>query len=68
MIKYDKLWAMPNVTTYYLKKNGISSSAATALHHNNSVSISTINRLCELLNCQPGDILEYIPEDSVPAD
>ncbi|MCM1059632.1 MAG: helix-turn-helix transcriptional regulator [Eubacterium sp.] len=28
----------------------------------NAVSVETINQLCILLNCQPGDILEYIPD------
>lgn len=26
------------------------------------VTVTTLNKLCELLNCQPGDILEYIPD------
>lgn len=28
------------------------------------VSIACLTKLCELLDCQPGDILEYIPEGS----
>lgn len=28
-----------------------------------SVTTETINKLCKLLNCQPGDIMEYIPDD-----
>ena len=27
------------------------------------VSTACLDKLCELLQCQPGDILEYIPED-----
>jgi putative transcriptional regulator len=27
------------------------------------VSTACLEKLCELLQCQPGDILEYIPED-----
>ena len=26
-------------------------------------SKETLNTLCKLLNCQPGDIIEYIPDD-----
>ncbi|MBR1528079.1 MAG: helix-turn-helix domain-containing protein [Oscillospiraceae bacterium] len=29
-----------------------------------SVSHEVLGRLCELLNCQPGDILEYVKEDN----
>lgn len=28
------------------------------------VSTDNIGRLCELLDCQPGDILEYIPDNN----
>ena len=28
------------------------------------VSLSTINDLCRMLDCQPGDILEYISDES----
>lgn len=26
------------------------------------VRFSTLGKICELLDCQPGDILEYVPE------
>ena len=25
-----------------------------------AIKLSTLNKICEVLNCQPGDILEYI--------
>lgn len=28
------------------------------------VRFSTLERICEVLQCQPGDILEYKPEDN----
>ncbi|MBQ7782648.1 MAG: helix-turn-helix transcriptional regulator [Oscillospiraceae bacterium] len=28
-----------------------------------AVRFSTLEKLCETLNCQPGDILEYVPDD-----
>lgn len=31
---------------------------------NAEIPYKTIDRLCTLLNCQPGDLLEYIPDDS----
>lgn len=27
-----------------------------------AIRFSTLNAICETLNCQPGDILEYIPD------
>lgn len=31
------------------------------------VSIACLTKLCELLNCQPGDILEYVPDEENPS-
>ncbi len=30
-----------------------------------AVRFSTLQKLCEVLDCQPGDILEYKKEDSI---
>ena len=32
--------------------------------HVSAVRFSTLVALCEALNCQPGDIMEYSPEDN----
>ena len=29
-----------------------------------AVRFSTLNRLCKALDCQPGDILEYVEDDN----
>ena len=29
---------------------------------NRSVTVNTIMQLCEILDCQPGDIMEYVKE------
>ena len=31
-------------------------------HGQTDLTISTVNSLCRLLSCQPGDILQYIPD------
>ena len=28
-----------------------------------AVRFSTLNAICKVLDCQPGDILEYVPDD-----
>ena len=30
-----------------------------------AIRFSTLNSLCKALNCTPGDLLEYIPDDKV---
>lgn len=49
-------------STYRLRKDRIMGESKIQNIRNNLVSIETINQLCKLLNCQPGDILEYIPD------
>ena len=66
-IKYDKLFALmkeKGLTTYRIRQdNIISQSALQSLREGESVTLDTIAALCKALNCQPGDILEYIEED-----
>lgn len=35
-----------------------------SLTKNKSVTVDTIMCLCEILNCQPGDIMEYVPDET----
>lgn len=28
-----------------------------------AIRFETLNKICEALHCQPGDILEYVPDD-----
>ena len=54
-------------TTYILqKKLKIPGAVVTKIHNNDAMvfNMVTINKICALLDCQPGDILEYVPDDS----
>ena len=31
-----------------------------------AIKLETLNKICEALDCQPGDILEYRPEEIQP--
>ena len=33
----------------------------------NGVRFSTLSAICEYLDCQPGDLLEYVPDDDAAA-
>ncbi len=46
----------------YLRKNGLNPKTVDSIIKGKSVTIDTINALCKLLNCQPGDIMEYVPD------
>lgn len=51
-------------TTRIRKENLIGQSYLQQLRHGELVSWKTIETLCRLLNCQPGDIVEYTLEES----
>ena len=65
-MKYEKLFALmkeKRLTTYRIRKeNIISQSALTSLKAGKSVTTDTIAALCKALDCQPGDIMEYVDE------
>ncbi|MFM9276541.1 helix-turn-helix domain-containing protein [Paenibacillus jiagnxiensis] len=48
-----------------LKKTGISSATMAKLNTNEYVSLEVIDKICSVLNCQPGDLLEHIPEQQI---
>ena len=49
--------------TNYIRKNKIMSEKQVQDIRNNKVTMATLNKLCHLLDCQPGDILQYVPDD-----
>lgn len=44
------------------KKIGVSSATIAKISKNEYVSLEVINKICDVLDCQPGDILEFIRE------
>ncbi|MDU6533822.1 MAG: helix-turn-helix transcriptional regulator [Intestinibacter bartlettii] len=45
------------------KKINISSSTMAKISKNEYVSLKVVESICRELDCQPGDVMEYIPED-----
>lgn len=68
MIKFDKLWKTAEkkgVTNYALTtKYNISKSQLHRLRHNQNVSTNTIDRLCNILECDVSDIMEHVADDN----
>ena len=50
------------------EKVGITPANLSILKNNKAkaVRFSTLEAICAALNCQPGDILEYIPDREAP--
>lgn len=50
-------------STYKLTKESIlSGSTITKLKNKQSISWDNLERICKLLHCQPGDIIEYVED------
>jgi putative transcriptional regulator len=65
-ITYSKLFSLLKSrgysSTYWLRQNGLHPATVNKLKRNERVNTDTINLLCRLLDCQPGDIMEYVEE------
>lgn len=64
-IVYDKLFSLlkeKGFTTYRIRKEKLIGQATlTALKNGTGgLDAKTMARLCEVLDCQPGDLMEYI--------
>lgn len=65
-IDYSKAFDMmkdKGLSTYRIRKDKIISEyALQSLRNKKSVTVETIEKLCAALECQPGDLMTYIPE------
>ena len=52
------------IKKYFLRQNGINPKVVDSLSKNKNVNVSSIMDLCKILNCQPADIMEYIPDEN----
>ena len=65
--KYDKLFKLlkeKGISSYKIREENLISQAALTKMKNGTgnVDTRTLERICKLLNCQPGDIMEYEDE------
>lgn len=66
-ISYNKLWKMlidRNMNKTELKnKAQVSTNAIAKLGRNEAVSMDTMDKICKALNCNIGDVMEFVPAD-----
>lgn len=66
MLKYDKLFILLKEKGYKksdLRNLGFSPTIPGRLARSEHINTINIDKLCKLLDCQPGDIMEYVPDD-----
>lgn len=66
MISYEPLWETmrkKNITTYALiNKYGIPASTVHSLKHNNNITMYTLEKLCNVLNCTADSVVKFTKE------
>ena len=74
MISYKPFYATlfrKGITEYYLiYKQGVDANLIHRMKHGKAITTTTLNTLCEVLDCRVEDILEYVPdpEDAPPPE
>ena len=67
MLSYAKLWTL--LESKGMKRTDlkqiISSATLAKLGKNEPINSTVIEKLCAFLNCQPGDIMEYVSEKTL---
>ncbi len=65
MISYEPLWETmkrKGVTTYTLiKQYGFSKGTLDSLKQGRNISTATLDDLCDVLECDVGEVLRHIP-------
>ncbi|MEE0858251.1 MAG: helix-turn-helix transcriptional regulator [Acutalibacteraceae bacterium] len=68
VVNVDVMLAKRKISSSYLaEKIGITPANLSILKTGKAkaVRFSTLDKLCKALNCQPGDILEYIDDEQI---
>ncbi len=63
MIDYSPLWETmrkKGVTQYALIKAGIDRRTLNWLKKNKNVTMLTLEKLCDILDCEPGEVVRFI--------
>lgn len=69
MISYNPLWKTmkeKNISQYYLLKSGIDNKTLDSLKKGKNITLLTLEKLCNILNCTPNDVIEFIDDEKQP--
>ncbi|MBO6114606.1 MAG: helix-turn-helix domain-containing protein [Lachnospiraceae bacterium] len=62
MISYEPLWQTmkkKNITQYKLLKSGIDNKTLDSLKKGKNITLNTVEKLCNILDCEPNDIVKF---------
>ena len=72
-VSYKKLWVLcaeREISKAELRKRaGLSSATFTKLRKNQEVTLSVMLKIAEVMQCNAGDMMDFIPDDNmIPAE
>lgn len=71
-VSYRKLWRLcidRRITHSELRKRtGLASATFTKLRKDQTVNLSVLLRIADVLNCDAGDLMEFLPDDELTTD
>lgn len=62
MIDYQPLWKTmksKSISQYHLLQSGIDNKTLDSLKKNKNITLLTVEKLCNILNCTPNDIVIF---------
>ena len=66
MISYEKMLKLfdeRKITSYTIKKDNVIGQASwKKIHEGGHIDTRTLDALCNYLDCQPGDLLEFVKD------
>jgi DNA-binding Xre family transcriptional regulator len=68
-VSYKKLWVLcaeKEISKAELRKRaGLSSATFTKLRKNQEVTLSVMLKIAEVMQCNAGDMMDFLPDDKV---
>jgi len=62
IISYEPLWEtmkQKGITQYHLLKSGIDNKTLDSLKKSKNITLLTVEKLCEILDCTPNEVVEF---------
>ena len=53
-----------DISQYLLLKSGIDNKTLDSLKKNKNITLLTVEKLCNIIECTPNDIVEFIKTDT----
>lgn len=57
-----------HISFYHLANEGIDAQTLQRIRHDRPITTETLGKLCRIMDCQPGDLIAYLPEPDVTSE